>query len=75
MAVAFEKVASSAAARDACFTAAGKWPHDRLALPGLGNPAFSQQDWRTDELEFRKVAAMALGPVRSLNNRALTLDA
>jgi len=72
MAVAFEKVASSAAARDACFTAAGKWPH---ALPGLGNPAFSQQDWRTDELEFRKVAAMALGPVPSLNNRALTLDA
>jgi hypothetical protein len=75
VAVIFEKVASSAAARYACFTAAEKWPHDQLASPGLGNPAFSQQDWQTDELEFRKVADMALGPVPSLKNRALTLEA
>ena len=75
VAAAFKEVASSAADQDVCSTAAENWPHEQLALPGLGNPAFSQQDWQTDELEFRKVADMALGPVPSLKNRALTLEA
>jgi tetratricopeptide (TPR) repeat protein len=44
------------------------------ALLGLGNTAFSLQDWQTAETAFRKLADMALDPVPALNNFALTLD-
>jgi tetratricopeptide (TPR) repeat protein len=74
-AVAFEKVASAAAARDAYFAATEKWPHNQLALLGLGNTAFSLQDWHAAEIAFRKLADMASDPVPALNNLALTLDA
>jgi tetratricopeptide (TPR) repeat protein len=74
-AVAFEKVASAAAARDAYFAATGRWPHNQLALLGLGNAAFSLQDWQAAEIAFRKLTDMASDPVPALNNLALTLDA
>jgi hypothetical protein len=74
-AVAFEKVASAAAARNAYFAATEKWPHNQLALLGLGNTAFSLQDWQAAETAFRKLADTASDPVPALNNLALTLDA
>jgi tetratricopeptide (TPR) repeat protein len=74
-AVAFEKVASAAAARDAYFAATEKWPHNQLALLGLGNTAFSLQDWQVAESAFRKLADVAIDPVPALNNLALMLDA
>jgi hypothetical protein len=74
-AVAFEKVASAAAARDAYFAATEKWRDNQLALLGLGNTAFSLQDWQAAEAAFRNLAAMASDPVPALNNLALALDA
>ena len=73
--IAFEKVASAAAARDAYFAATQKWPHNQLMLLGLGNTAFSLHDWQAAETAFRKLADMASDPVPALNNLALTLDA
>lgn len=73
-AVAFEKVASAAAARNAYFAATEKWPHNQLALLGHGNTAFSLQDWHAAETAFRKLADLASDPVPALNNLALTLD-
>ncbi|HEV8644710.1 MAG TPA: PA2778 family cysteine peptidase [Burkholderiales bacterium] len=74
-AVAFEKVASAAAARHAYFAATEKWPHNQLALLGLGNTAFSLQDWQAAETAFTKLVDMSSDPVPALNNLALTLDA
>ena len=73
--VAFLKVASAVAARDACFAATEKWPHNQLALLGLGNTELSLQDWQTAETAFRKLAGRAADPMPVLNNLALTLDA
>ena len=74
-AVAFEKVASATAARHVYSAATGKWPHNQLALLGLGNTAFSLQDWQAAETAFTKLADAASDPVPALNNLALTLDA
>jgi hypothetical protein len=74
-AVAFEKVASAAAARDAYLAATEKWRDNQLALLGLGNTAFSLQDWQTAETAFRRLVDIASDPVPALNNLALTLDA
>ena len=74
-AVPFEKVACATAARDAYFAATEKWRDNQLALPGLGNTAFSLQDWQAADNAFRKLADMAFDPVPALNNRAFTLDA
>ena len=48
---------------------------NQLALLGLGNTAFSLQDWQAAEAAFRNLAAMASDPVPALNNLALALDA
>jgi len=74
-AVAFEKVASAASARTAYAAATEKWPDDQLALLGLGNTAFSLQDWQAAESAFRKLSELASDPVPALNNLALALDA
>ncbi len=74
-AVAFEKVASAAAAHRVYSAATEKWPQNQLALLGLGNTAFSLQDWQAAETAFRKLADVASDPVPALNNLALTLDA
>jgi hypothetical protein len=74
-AIAFEKTAS---AKDASLTyasAAAKWPSNQLALLGLGNAAFSLQDWNTAESAYRRLSQAAPDPVPALNNLALTLDA
>ncbi len=74
-AVAFEKVASAGAARDVYLAATEKWRDNQLALLGLGNTAFSLQDWQTAETAYRRLIDIAPDPVPALNNLALTLDA
>ena len=70
---ALERDGHLAAARKAYVAATRRWPRSQLAWAGLGNAAYSADDFETAASAYRRALELRPGDPRLMNNLALAL--